>query len=115
MRVCVNHGSNLEMQSKAILRAFEAERTYLYIALKAKKPDQQSPDLLGDLRKASDEINNIREANRPSPLFNHLSAVAEGVVSLGWFFEPRPAEFVRESIAGAQFYGDRVLREYKGK
>ncbi|EEH06519.1 adenylyl cyclase-associated protein [Histoplasma capsulatum G186AR] len=102
-------------QSKAILRAFEAERTYLYIALKAKKPDQQSPDLLGDLRKASDEINNIREANRPSPLFNHLSAVAEGVVSLGWFFEPRPAEFVRESIAGAQFYGDRVLREYKGK
>ncbi|EDN02907.1 conserved hypothetical protein [Histoplasma mississippiense (nom. inval.)] len=71
-------------QSKAILRAFEAERTYLYIALKAKKPDQQSPDLLGDLRKASDEINNIREANRPSPLFNHLSAVAEGVVSLGW-------------------------------
>ncbi|KLJ11123.1 hypothetical protein EMPG_13574 [Blastomyces silverae] len=102
-------------QSKAILRAFQAERTYLYIALKAKKPDQQSPDLLSDLRKASDEINNIREANRPSPLFNHLSAVAEGVVSLGWFFEPRPAEFVRESIAGAQFYGDRVLREYKGK
>ncbi|OAT04308.1 adenylyl cyclase-associated protein [Blastomyces gilchristii SLH14081] len=102
-------------QSKAILRAFQAERTYLYIALKAKKPDQQSPDLLSDLRKASDEINNIREANRPSPLFNHLSAVAEGVVSLGWFFEPRPAEFVRESVAGAQFYGDRVLREYKGK
>ncbi|PGH10029.1 hypothetical protein GX51_00296 [Blastomyces parvus] len=102
-------------QSKAILRAFEAERKYLYIALKAKKPDHQSPDLLGDLRKASDEINNIREANRPSPLFNHLSAVAEGVVCLGWFFEPRPAEFVRESIAGAQFYGDRVLREYKGK
>ncbi|OJD24904.1 hypothetical protein ACJ73_03728 [Blastomyces percursus] len=108
-------GEPAREQSKAILRAFQAERTYLYIALKAKKPDQQSPDLLSDLRKASDEINNIREANRPSPLFNHLSAVAEGVVSLGWFFEPRPAEFVRESIAGAQFYGDRVLREFKGK
>ncbi|PGH11114.1 hypothetical protein AJ79_05059 [Helicocarpus griseus UAMH5409] len=108
-------GEPVAEQSKAILRAFKAERTYLYVTLKAKKPDQQPPELLTDLRKASDEINNIREANRPSPLFNHLSAVAEGVMALGWFFEARPAEFVRESLAGAEFYGNRVLKEYKGK
>ncbi|EEH37178.1 adenylyl cyclase-associated protein [Paracoccidioides lutzii Pb01] len=108
-------GEPVEAQAKTVLQAFEAERTYIYVTLKAKKPEQQPQDLLTDLRNASTEINNIRESNRQSPLFNHLSAVAEGVMALGWFLEPRPAEFVRESIAGAEFYGNRVLTQYKGK
>ncbi|PGH11528.1 hypothetical protein AJ80_07094 [Polytolypa hystricis UAMH7299] len=102
-------------QSKAVLRAFEAERTYILVSTKAKNPNPQPPELLTELRKTSDEINSIREANRPSPLFTHLSAVAEGVVALGWFFDPRPANFVRETLGGAEFYGNRVLKEYKQK
>ena len=68
-----------------------------------------------DLHKASDTINNIRESNRASPLFNHLSAVSEGIVGLGWFFAPKPAEFVSEIQGGAEYYGNKVLTEYKEK
>lgn len=68
-----------------------------------------------ELHKASDSINNIKESNRASPLFNHLSAVAEGIVALGWFFETKPAEFVSEMIGGIEYYGNKVLKEYKEK
>lgn len=85
------------------------------MSTKAKKPDPQPPELLTELHRASDDINNIREGNRPSPLFNHLSAVSEGVIAMGWFFEARPAEFVTDTLGGAQFYGNRVLKEYKDK
>ncbi|KMU74978.1 adenylyl cyclase-associated protein 2 [Coccidioides immitis RMSCC 3703] len=108
-------GDAVAEQSKAVLQAFEAERKYLLVSTKAKKPDRQPPELLTELQRASDEINNIRDSNRPSPLFNHLSAVSEGVMSMGWFFESRPAEFVTEILGGAQFYGNRVLTEYKEK
>jgi adenylyl cyclase-associated protein len=68
-----------------------------------------------ELHKASDSINNIRESNRPSPLFNHLSAVSEGIVALGWFFESKPAEFVAEVQGGVEYYGNKVLTDYKEK
>jgi len=68
-----------------------------------------------ELQKASDTINNLRESNRPSPLFNHLSAVAEGVVALGWFFEAKPADFVSEMVPGIEYYGNKVLKDYKEK
>ncbi|KAK4861909.1 hypothetical protein LT330_003047 [Penicillium expansum] len=108
-------GGLVAEQSKAVLRAFQAERTYLFVVTKAKKPDTQPPELMTDLHKASDSINNIRESNRASPLFNHLSAVAEGIVALAWFFESKPAEFVTDMIGGIEYYGNKVLKEYKDK
>ncbi|PYH98544.1 adenylyl cyclase-associated protein [Aspergillus ellipticus CBS 707.79] len=108
-------GGVIGEQSKAVLRAFEAERTYLYVSTKAKQPQQPSPELMTELHNASDSINTIRESNRASPLFNHLSAVAEGIVALGWFFVPKPAEFVSEIVGGIEYYGNKVLKEYKEK
>ncbi|GFG07398.1 adenylyl cyclase-associated protein [Aspergillus udagawae] len=108
-------GGLVAEQSKAVLQAFEAERTYLYVSTKARKPEPQPPELMTELHNASDTINNIRESNRASPLFNHLSAVAEGIVALGWFFEPKPADFVSEIVGGIQYYGNKVLKEYKEK
>ncbi|KAJ6143560.1 hypothetical protein N7471_003013 [Penicillium samsonianum] len=108
-------GGLVAEQSKAVLQAFQAERTYLFVVTKAKKPNTQPPELMTDLHKASDSINNIRESNRASPLFNHLSAVAEGIVALAWFFESKPAEFVTEMIGGIEYYGNKVLKEYKDK
>ncbi|RAK71645.1 adenylate cyclase-binding protein [Aspergillus fijiensis CBS 313.89] len=102
-------------QSRAVQQAFEAERTYLYVSTKAKKPDQQPPELMTELHNASDSINNIRESNRASHLFNHLSAVAEGIVALGWFFASKPADFVTEIVGGIEYYGNKVLKDYKEK
>ncbi|KAJ5351433.1 hypothetical protein N7452_000407 [Penicillium brevicompactum] len=108
-------GGLVAEQSKAVLQAFQAERTYLYVVTKAKKPATQPPELMTDLHKASDSINNIRESNRASPLFNHLSAIAEGIVALAWFFENKPGEFVTDMIGGIDYYGNKVLKEYKDK
>ncbi|KAE8380575.1 adenylate cyclase associated N terminal-domain-containing protein [Aspergillus bertholletiae] len=108
-------GDLVAEQSKAVLQAFEAERTYLYVSTKAKKPEPQPPELMTELHTASDSINMIRESNRASPLFNHLSAVAEGIVALGWFFELKPADFVSEIVGGIEYYGNKVLKEYKEK
>jgi hypothetical protein len=102
-------------KSNAVLEAFKAERTYLYVSTKAKKPEIQPPELMTGLHTASDAINNLRESNRASPLIDHLSAVAEGIVALGWFFDPKPADFVSEMLGGIQYYGNKVLKEYKEK
>ncbi|KAA8651837.1 hypothetical protein EYZ11_004363 [Aspergillus tanneri] len=110
-----NIGGLVAEQSKAVLQAFKAERTYLYVSTKARKPEPQPPELMTELHNASDNINMIRESNRPSPLFNHLSAVAEGIVALGWFFEKKPAAFVSEIVGGIEYYGNKVLKDYKDK
>ncbi|KAL1955570.1 hypothetical protein VTO42DRAFT_8449 [Malbranchea cinnamomea] len=108
-------GGPVATQAKAVRHAFEAERTYLLVATKARKPDPQPAELLTELHMASDEINSVRESNRASPMFTQLSAVAEGTIAMGWFFEPRPAEFLTDTLGGVQFYGNRVLKEYKDK
>ncbi|KAL4809347.1 adenylate cyclase associated N terminal-domain-containing protein [Aspergillus unguis] len=108
-------GGLVAEQSKAVLQAFKAERTYLYVTTKAKKPQSQPPELMTELHTASDAINNIRESNRASPLSDHLIAVAEGVMGLGWFFDEKPAAFVDEVLGSIQFFGNKVLKEYKDK
>ncbi|KAJ5727886.1 hypothetical protein N7493_005706 [Penicillium malachiteum] len=108
-------GGLVAEQSKAVLQAFQAERTYLYVTTKAKKPERLPAELMTDLHKASDSINNVRESNRASPYFNHLSAVAEGIIGLGWFFEEKPNEFVLDTLGAIQYYGNKVLKEYKEK
>ncbi|KAI1626212.1 adenylate cyclase associated N terminal-domain-containing protein [Exophiala viscosa] len=108
-------GGLVEQQAKAVKEAFEAERTYLLVASKAKKPDPQPPELMTELHRHTSNVDEIREANRPSPLFTHLSAVSEGIVALGWIVEKRPGDFVTDTLGGAQYYGNKILKEYKDK
>ena len=102
-------------QAKAVHSAFEAERTYLLVTTKAKKPETQPPDLMAELHRYISTADELREANRPSPLFTHLSAVAEGIAALGWIVEKIPADFVTETLGGAQYYGNKILKEYRDK
>ena len=61
-------------------------------------------------------VNDIREANRASPLFTHLTTVSEGITVLGWItIEPKPADYVNEVLDSAKFYGNRIIKEYKEK
>ncbi|KAI9794730.1 MAG: hypothetical protein M1833_007387 [Piccolia ochrophora] len=112
-------GGVVAEQSSSVLRAFGAQRKILIIASKAKKPDVQSPlymEILTELQRHMGHVGDIREMNRASPLFNHLSAVSEGIGALGWItVEPKPADYITETYGSAQFYGNRVLKEYKEK
>lgn len=98
-----------------MLQAFQAERTFIYVSLKARKPSPYPPELMTDLHNASDTIDSLRMANRDSPYFGHLSAVAEGIVALGWFVQAKPADFVNEMIGSIEYYGNKVMKDYKDK
>ena len=61
-------------------------------------------------------VDEIRQKNRGSPLKDHLSMVADGVQTLGWIqYSSKPADTASELFGGAQMYGNKLLREYKGK
>lgn len=61
-------------------------------------------------------VNDIREANRASLLFTHLTTVSEGIAVLGWItIEPKPVEYVSEILGVAQYHGNRIIKEYKEK
>ena len=106
-------------QSAAVLRAFAAERKFLIITTKARKPDIQSSvymEILKELQSMMGAVNDVREGNRGSPQFTHLSTVSEGIAVLGWItIDPKPAEYVSEVLSSAQFYGNRIIKEYKEK
>ena len=72
--------------------------------------------LLKPLQESISAVNDIRDANRGGPVFNQLSAVAESIGVLAWVtVEPKPHKHVDESLGSAQYFGNRVLKEYKDK
>ena len=73
-------------------------------------------EILSELQHEMGAVNDIREANRASSFFNHLCTVAEGIQGLVWItVEPKPAKYLEDALPSAQFYGNRVLKEYKAK
>ncbi|RMD42485.1 hypothetical protein DV735_g2660, partial [Chaetothyriales sp. CBS 134920] len=104
-----------EEQANQVQQAFQAERTYLLVSTKAKKPETQPPELMTDLHKHLSAIDELKESNRTSPFFTHLSAVSEGAPALGWIVEKRPADFITDILGGIQYFGNKILQEYKDK
>lgn len=73
-------------------------------------------DLLKPLTAQIEVVNSIREANRGKPEFNQLSAVSESISVFAWVtFDTKPAKHVEESLGSAQYWGNRVLKEFKEK
>ena len=74
-------------------------------------------ELLNPTQLALDAVTSIRERNRASKLFNHLATVAEGISALGWVTMDgaEAAKYVGEMRDASQFYGNRVVREYKDR
>ncbi|KAI8983954.1 adenylate cyclase associated N terminal-domain-containing protein [Mycotypha africana] len=112
-------GGVVAEQSRLVKEALNAERDIVQISTMAQKPDMASSTfmkLLEPIQKAMTAIMEIKDANRPDPLFNHLSTVAEGIPALGWFTcEPTPVPFIRDIKDAAQFYSNRVIKEFREK
>ncbi|KAL0944187.1 Adenylyl cyclase-associated protein [Colletotrichum truncatum] len=109
-------------QAAKVLQGFQAQRHFLLITTKAKKPDLNGAemavyqDLLKPINEALVAVNNIKESNRGSAVFSQLSAVAEGIMVLAWVtVDNRPYKHVEDSLGSAQFFGNRVLKEQKDK
>lgn len=73
-------------------------------------------ELLTPLQTEIAAVIELRDANRGSPVFNHLSTVAEGISVIGWVtVENKPHKHIEESLGSAQYWGNRVLKEFKDK
>lgn len=76
----------------------------------------QVMQLLSPLQDQIVAMNDLKDANRGSPYSNHLTAIVEGVGALAWVtVEAKPYKHVEEMFGTAQYWGNRVLKEFKDK
>lgn len=56
------------------------------------------------------------EKRRISKCFNNLLTIKEGIGCVGWVsVSPKPAPYLKECEDQALFFGNRVIKEFKGK
>ncbi|XP_001947404.1 adenylyl cyclase-associated protein 1 [Acyrthosiphon pisum] len=110
-------GGDVATQAALVLSAFQAEFQFIKYASEHSAPsDSEKQKLLLPTSTKIQEIQTLREKNRGSPFFNHLSAISESIPALGWVaVSPTPAPYVKESNDTGQFYTNRVLKEWKEK
>ncbi|CAO3663185.1 unnamed protein product [Umbelopsis ramanniana] len=112
-------GGPVQEQAQLLQELINAQRDFIHIAAIAKKPDMSSPTfakLVEPIQKPLMAITEVKDKNRGHKQFNHLSTVAEGVPAFGWIaVEPTPAPYVQEMGNAAQFYSNRVVKEFKDK
>ncbi|KAM9307982.1 adenylyl cyclase-associated protein 2 [Gastrophryne carolinensis] len=108
-------GTDVETHAQLVENAFKAERTFLVYASQHQQPSEN--ELMAIVKPVSEkilEIQTFREKNRGSQMFNHLSAVSESILALGWIaVTPAPGPYVKEMADAAAFYTNRVLKDYK--
>ncbi|RXN01743.1 Adenylyl cyclase-associated protein 2 [Acipenser ruthenus] len=108
-------GEDVEKHAEMVNAALLAQRGFVKLASTHQQPPEA--DLAALLRPISakiQEIQNFREKNRGSKMFNHLSAVSESIPALGWIaVAPKPGPYVKEMNDAATFYTNRVLKDYK--
>jgi len=110
-------GQEVAEQAAMVMEAVSAQRSMLQIAASCKKPnDETMMKLLKPTSEQIEKITKIRDANRASKLFNHLSTISEGIGALGWVLvTPTPGPHVAEMRGASEFYSNKLLREFKGK
>jgi adenylyl cyclase-associated protein len=104
-------------QADLVLEAVNAQRDFLQLASSSKKPsDDVLKALFNPTNNHIESILKIKESNRTNKFFNNLSAVSEGIAALCWvLITPTPGPHVADMRGGAEFYSNRILKEFKGK
>ncbi|XP_048849995.1 RNA-binding protein 24 isoform X2 [Brienomyrus brachyistius] len=108
-------GDDVAQHAEMVGRALAVQRNFLKISSTHQEPAQSElMDLLKPISDNIQEIQNFREKNRGSSMFNHLSAVSESIPALGWVaVGQKPGPYVKEMTDAATFYTNRVLKSYK--
>src|SRR5204863_8560405 len=88
----------ISYQSHAVEDSFIVQRDFIYITTQSSKPTTEIfSELMKPTQQSLNEVYEYKEKNRPSPFFNHLCTVSEGIGALGWVtFEQKPAPYVGE-------------------
>ena len=118
----VESSEAIDPQVGTIARALKAgsdeQARFLLLVTRTAKPDSLDPQLLQTLAPINariEEVAQLKNENRGSPFFNHLSTVAEGALVLGWVVTDTPVSLIPEFKDSAQFWCNRVMKEYRDK
>jgi adenylyl cyclase-associated protein len=105
----------VKQQADLVKQAVQAQRDLLYKASQSKKPDAGTfASLLKPTSDLMGKIVAIRDSNRASKVFGHLSTISEGISALGWVaMPPTPGPFVDEARASSEFYSNKLLMQYR--
>lgn len=104
--------------ASALQAAFDAQAAFLELVARTKKPAASDPQFLQLLAPINSQIEKIvaaKDANRRSSYFNHLNTISEGAPVLGWIVSDTPVSYIPEFKDSAQFWSNRVMKEYKDK
>ncbi|EKM55922.1 uncharacterized protein PHACADRAFT_256860 [Phanerochaete carnosa HHB-10118-sp] len=92
-------------------------REVILLAANCKQPDQK--DLEGVLIPLSNDIEAVihaKEEFRKDRDWNlHHTMLAEGAPAVGWAVTPEPGPHVQSVRESSEFYGNRVIKDYKEK
>lgn len=110
-------GGNLAHQIELAESAFKALREFLMVAATKKQPADQT-ELQNVAKPVLEKIQAAvayRDSKEQTSQFNLLSAVSEGVSTLGWIILPMPGNFLKEMKNATMFYTNRVLKTKDAK
>ncbi|KAH9038989.1 adenylate cyclase associated N terminal-domain-containing protein [Lactarius pseudohatsudake] len=105
-------------QAKLVERLYTNLGGIVRTAAICKKPEQAAfAELLHGLQEDIGAISAIKDANwKERDWVNHLSFVAEGSPAAAWIaVESKPGPYVTNMKEVTQFYGNRIIKEYKEK
>jgi len=110
-------GGKLAEIAADVEEGFKKSRDLIFVASKSKKPSQdQLMTFMKPIGEKISSVQDLRNKSRGDKLFNHLSAISEGISCLGWVSVPNtPVSFVKEMLPSSQFYTNKIRVEYKGK
>ncbi|XP_034609874.1 adenylyl cyclase-associated protein 1 [Trachemys scripta elegans] len=115
MKISKDIGGDVQKHAEMVHTGLMTKRVLLVTASQCQQPSANNfSTLLKPISEQIQVVQNFREKNRGSKLFNHLSAVSESIPALGWMaMAPKPGPYVKEMMDAAMFYTNRVLKEYK--
>ncbi|KAG6931265.1 adenylate cyclase associated protein 1 [Chelydra serpentina] len=115
MKISKDIGGDVQKHAEMVHTGLTTERVLLVTASQCQQPSANNfSTLLKPISEQIQVVQNFREKNRGSKLFNHLSAVSESIPALGWMaMAPKPGPYVKEMTDAAMFYTNRILKEYK--
>ncbi|PSS32189.1 hypothetical protein PHLCEN_2v2062 [Hermanssonia centrifuga] len=88
------------------------------LAASCKKPDDKTlNDLLSPLSADIGAVSHAKETSRKDRDWNnHHTVLAEGAPVVGWVaVTPKPGPYVKDVKDSTEFYGNRVIKEFKDK
>lgn len=98
--------------------AFVEQGKFLELVSETQKPaptDAKFVECLAPINGKIEAVSTLKDANRRLPYFNHLNTVSEGAPVLGWIVSDAPVSFIPEFKDSAQFWSNRVMKEFKDK